>query len=78
MELYEELLAQAIGKGVLRVAIPHLEKQTAEIVKQYAYYALKKIKAIIEDDSLSDFDCVERIVQVFEEIGSDGGCRHDF
>ena len=40
-----------------------------------------KIKAIIEDDSLEDKECfrkIEEIVCAFEEIGSNGGSRHDF
>ena len=39
---------------------------------------LQRIKAVIDNDSLSDFDCVEEIVCIFEEFGSDGGSRHDF
>ncbi|MCL2568190.1 MAG: hypothetical protein FWE12_01975 [Oscillospiraceae bacterium] len=78
MELYEELLAKAIGKDVMRVTLPHLQLHAAEIVEQQSYAALQKIKAIIEDDSLDDFECVEQIVCVFERFGSDGGSRHDF
>lgn len=43
-----------------------------------SFNALQKIKAIIENDSFSDFECIEEIVCVFEEIGSNGGSRHDF
>ena len=42
---------------------------------------LKQIKAIIEDDSLEDPECfqkIEEIVNTFEMFGSDGGSRHDF
>lgn len=45
------------------------------------YQALRKIRAIIEDDSFEDRDCfmkIEEIVRLFEELGSDGGSRHDF
>jgi len=41
----------------------------------------ERIKAVLEDDSLDDKDCferIERIVCLFEEIGSDCGARHDF
>ena len=46
-----------------------------------AYEALVKIKKILEEDHLSDQDCfgrIEEIVRVYEELGSDGGSRHDF
>ena len=36
-----------------------------------SFKALQKIKTIIEDESLSDFECIEA-------IGSDGDNRHDF
>jgi len=49
-----------------------------DFIKDKSFLALRKIKAVIENDSLSDFDCVEAIVRVFEEMGSDGGGRHDF
>lgn len=52
-----------------------------EIVEMECYKALQKIKAIIEDDSLEDTECfmkIEKIVCLFEQIGSNGGSRHDF
>ena len=40
-----------------------------------------KIKAVIEDDSLTDETCfakIEEIVCILESVGSGGGSRHDF
>lgn len=42
------------------------------------YRALAKIQAILMDDSLDDFTCIDRIVDVFESINSHCGNRHDF
>ena len=45
------------------------------------YQALNEIKNIIEDDELEDPDCfekIEKIVRLFESLGSNGGNRHDF
>ena len=78
MELYNEILAQAIGKDVMRVVIPHLQIHAADIVDQQCYQALQRIKAAIENDDLSEFDCIEEIVCTLEALGSDGGNRHDF
>lgn len=49
-----------------------------EIVRKEFYRAIQKIKTIIEDDDLSDFECVERIVYVLEDLGSYGSNKHDF
>ena len=43
-----------------------------------AIIALDRIKKIIADDSLSDFDAIEEIVCVLEENNIDCGSRHDF
>ncbi|WP_300412100.1 hypothetical protein [uncultured Oscillibacter sp.] len=43
--------------------------------------ALEEIRNVLKDDSLDDANCfmrIEKIVQIYEEIGSDGGERHDF
>ena len=69
MELYQQILASRIGSVTI-------DTQTAkEIV------ALEKIRAILADDALSDAECfrkIEAIVCVLEELGGDGGGRHDF
>ena len=51
------------------------------IVEMQCYMALKKIKAIIEDETLNDASCfqqIEEVVCLLEKMGSDGGFRHDF
>lgn len=75
MELYQQILASCIGPVTI-------DTQTAkEIVTGGSYKALEKIRAILADDALSDAECfrkIEAIVCVLEELGSDGGGRHDF
>lgn len=56
-----------------------MKLNAAEIIEVESK-ALQRIKAIIDDDSLSDTDCfmrIEDIVCVLEDIGSGGGHRHD-
>ena len=81
MSMYSEILAHKLCEErlaeIIDVLLPEPEK-TAELI---CYEALCKIKAIIEDDSLSDGECfrqIEELVGVFESIGSGGGTRHDF
>lgn len=81
MELYTQILAHLLSQENAQVTFPGLQITASEIVEQQCYQALCKIKAIIEDDSLTDEACftqIEAIVCTLEEIGSDGGVRHDF
>lgn len=65
------LVEREIGRGDLYDDIE------GEVARE-SHRALCRIKAVLEDKALSDFDCIERIVNVFENIGSDCGTRHDF
>lgn len=76
MLLFEEILKKELG-----FSKEEKIKIAAALVDKISYQALLKIKMIIEDDSLSDAECfdkIEEIVVVLEEIGSSGGVRHDF
>ena len=81
MELYKEILLNALYNEEIQISFPNLKVSPNEIVHLECYRALKKIKAILEDENLSDKECfmkIERIICVFEDMGSDGGTRHDF
>lgn len=81
MELYSEILAHYLSTQNAQVLFPQLALSAKEIVQMQCYQTLKKIKEIIEDDTLDDAVCFERIEQIvcaLEEIGSGGGIRHDF
>ncbi|MBQ7330678.1 MAG: hypothetical protein IJW94_02660 [Oscillospiraceae bacterium] len=81
MELYKEILAHALAHGEVHITFPGHEQDIVKIVEGKCYKALNEIKAIIEDDSLNDRECfmkVERIICAIEEMGSNGGSRHDF
>ncbi len=81
MELYWEILIKAIESGCFSQLMPEWKEFAEGIVEGVCYQALLKIKAIVENDCLSDEDCfekIEEIVAALEEIGSGGGTRHDF
>lgn len=81
MELYQALLAAVLARGQVNATFPELTIDAAEIVELQSYRALQQIKAIMEDDSLDDETCfqkVEEIVCLFEALGSDCKNRHDF
>ena len=84
MDFFKEILTQILVSEEVSVSFPNLKTDSAGladlavIFELTCYKALQRIKAIIKDDSLSDFDCVEAIVREFEELGGGGGSRHDF
>ena len=81
MDLYKEILVKILENRKIEVAFSNLSINVTEIVEQESYKALQKIKAVIQNDSLSDnegFMEIEEIICLFEELGSGGGNRHDF
>lgn len=82
MELYAEILKKVLEEEKAEVYFPELKLNAKEIVETECYKALKKIKDIISDTSLSDKECfmqIEYIICTLEDLGSrDCGGRHDF
>ncbi len=81
MELYKEILARVLEEEETQIVFPNLKVDAKAIMEIKSYEALQKIKSILEDDDLEDEECfmrIEKIVQIFEQLGSDGGNRHDF
>lgn len=81
MELGFEILAHFLAQQNVQITFPGLNLNATEIVELQCCQALRKIHEIVCDDIIEDAECFERIEQIvcaFEEIGSDGGVRHDF
>ena len=81
MTLFTELLIKALENERIEVTFPDLKLDPAELVELRCFAALHKIKSIIEDETLDDPECfqkIEEIVLALEFLGSDGGARHDF
>ena len=49
-----------------------------EIVDSTAIKALSEIQNVIQNDKISDFDAIEKIVNIFEKYNISAGSRHDF
>ncbi|MBQ2718700.1 MAG: hypothetical protein IJF73_01390 [Clostridia bacterium] len=78
MELWQVLLKNATEE---REGEGGVEIDTEKLFEKECYKVLERIRAILNNDSLTDSECFEKIESVvclFEEIGSDGGSRHDF
>lgn len=81
MELYKEILVNCLAREEMHILFPNLKVDAKAIVEMECYKALQIIKEIIEDEELEDDECfykIEEIVCLLEELGSDGGVRHDF
>lgn len=81
MELYKEILLNILKKEKINITFPDLNINSKGIIEIECYKALQQIKNVIEDDNLSDKECflkIEKIICIFESIGSDCGNRHDF
>ena len=80
-ELLGDIIARAIAAGKIRISFDGMECTMAELVEGECFQAIQKIQAILADDTLDDPDCfykIEEIVCTLEQIGSNGGSRHDF
>ena len=81
MDLYKEILIQALTCQQAEVRFPDLSLNAAELVNSVCYRALAEIRDIVRNPDLSDPECfhqVEAIVEALESAGSSGGFRHDF
>ena len=75
-ELYKDILEELAA-----IIIEKLRVDPADLIELASYRALQNIQAIVRDDSLDDAQCfykIEKIICTLEDLGSNGGSRHDF
>jgi len=78
MDLATEILTNIIeNHKEVNISINVPQKDIEKLFSDTCYKALVDIQSLIENEELSDFMCVEGIVQIFERIGSSGGFRND-
>lgn len=78
MGLYEQMIVRGLETGELQLV---LSDRGQEWLEGKCYQALKEIQTVLNDDSLDDKVCfmrIEKIIEIYEKLGSDGGIRHDF
>ena len=73
LELSVDIIAQMIKRQISMMDI-----DLGKIAECRAIIMLEKIKAVVGNDALSDFDAMEEIVNICEEFGVSAGDRHDF
>ena len=77
MDIKLELLSNAISELVMQ-RLDTINIDADKIADTVAITMLLEIQKIIQDDDVSDFDAIEKIVVLFEKYGVDAGIRHDF
>lgn len=83
MDFYESMIHGFSEKLRAAVTPSDEEKQSllGELMNSAACQALEKIRRVLDDDRLDDQTCfwkIEEIIRIYEEMGSNGGSRHDF
>ena len=83
MEVIKDLANKALAKYDTPQEINDLLIACAKIdltvlLVHECFQALLEIRAIVAEESYSDFVCVESIVQVLEGIGLDCGDKYDY
>lgn len=82
MELYQDILREILTRQRVQVSFPDLQDvDPAELIEKASYAALRQIKDILENAALSDAECferIEKIICVFERMGSRIEHRHNF
>lgn len=78
---YQELLLKLLTQYPMQISFPTLEDNPANLLELRCYQALRQIREILSNSTLSDAECfqqIEQIVCIIEELGSSAGERHDF
>lgn len=81
MELYRDMLCRILETEDFEILLPKWNLKVEEMVELKCYQALQEIKRILEEDGLDDAECfdrIEKIISVFERLGSGIHDRHDF
>ena len=80
MELYKEILCHILADTRIEISFPNMESPS-DLFRDVCYRTLKKIKSVLEDETLNDPECfekIEQIMEIFEDIGCRISGRHDF
>lgn len=81
MENFLHALAKLLIDQGAVVQISCGEEDWNRMMENRCWQALMEIRAVLDDETLEDPECfqrIEQIVRIYEELGPGGGIRHDF
>lgn len=80
MEFFLKILEKTLAEHGAAVTISGGEEME-RLMRERCVQALREIREVLDDDTLDDPECfqrIERIVEIYEALGAGGGSRHDF
>ncbi|MCL2861198.1 MAG: hypothetical protein FWE22_02180 [Firmicutes bacterium] len=78
MDLAKDILVKIIANETIQVKLSITKKEYAQMFSDGCYFALSKIRQVLKDKTLSHLECIEQIVCIFEQLGTDCGAKYDF
>lgn len=79
MDFYQSIIRKSLRiEGLDRESF---QKMAVSLAQDACCQALHEIREVLDDDTLDDPACfhrIEKIVTIYENLGSNGGSRHDF
>ena len=80
MDFFMKILAKTLAEHGAAITISGGEEME-RLMRERCVQALREIREVLDDDTLDDPECfqrIERIVEIYEALGAGGGSRHDF
>lgn len=80
MEFFKDFLIKVLTDNRINITMQLPFNEVLVMFESECFVMLKKIKAVIDDESLNDKECyrkIEQIICLFEESGSSCN-RHDY
>ena len=80
MKLYQDMAARILEEECTAY-VAQLKEALPRMVERRCYLVLSRIQQILADNELNDPECfqkIEEMITALEDVGSDGGNRHDF
>ena len=71
MELFKEILINILAREGIQSSLQDLDMIVVEAIESECCRSLEKIRAILDDQNLSDFQCIKKIRHVCEKTGAD-------
>lgn len=78
MEFLKEIIISALYNNRINLSVDFGDVDIANILTIESAKTLKKLHKILCDDTLDDFQCIENIITIYENMGLTCGKRHDF
>lgn len=78
MELLKEIILSTLYNNKAKVSIDFGDTDIPSILDVESSKRLKEIHRVLCDDTLDDFQCIENIITIYENIGITCGSRHNF